>query len=153
MAAITSLGVFSRRKQRLIGVQAEVVLECGIGLGQHLNVRARTKELLTGACQDDDVNIFVHARLKNGVVQLPVHRVAVGVGGRIVQLENGNSRVNSVVDQLASLNRAGERCYSSALLLILARPASRSLVGVGEASLSGVGSTRQSPSTLAERDR
>ncbi len=99
------LGSIFQSQQCLISVQAEVVLECGIYLGEHLYVGASTEKLVARPGKDDDVNIVVHACLKNGVIQLPVHGIAVGVRRRIVQLDHCHSRLDPIFNQRGGINR------------------------------------------------
>ena len=82
------LGRVLQAQQRLVRVQAEVVLEGRIDAGQHLDVRAGGEELVARARQHDHVDVVVHARRQDRIVQLPVHLVGVGVGGRIEHLDD-----------------------------------------------------------------
>ena len=52
------------------------------------------EKFLARAGQHDDMNVVVHARREDGVVELPVHLIAVGIGRRIVQLDDGNARLH-----------------------------------------------------------
>ena len=51
--------------ERLVGVQAEVVLELGIGVLEHADRRAGAEELLARAGEHDDVDGRVHARVED----------------------------------------------------------------------------------------
>ena len=55
-AAMTSFGVCSSRSQRLVRVQAEVVLELRVRVLEHPDVRAGAEELVARAAQDDHVD-------------------------------------------------------------------------------------------------
>ena len=94
------LGRVLKPKQHLVGVQAEVILEGGINAGQHLDVRARREELVTRSREQDHVDIVIHASRQDGVVQLPVHLVSIGIGGRVRHLNDADAAVLAVVDQL-----------------------------------------------------
>ena len=74
-------------EQRLVRVQAEVVLELGIRLLEHSDVGAGAEELLTRPAEHDDVDRRVHARGEDGRVDLEHHLVGIGVRRRIVQLD------------------------------------------------------------------
>ena len=94
------LGRVLQAQQRLIGMQAEVILESRIDADQHLDVRAGGKEFIARAGQHDHVHIVVHARLEDGLIELPVHLVGVGIGRRIAQFDHRHTGVHPVVDQL-----------------------------------------------------
>ena len=51
--------------ERLVRVEAEVVLELRRDLGEHLDVRAGGEELVARAAQHDDVDVVVHARVED----------------------------------------------------------------------------------------
>ena len=93
------LGRVLQAQQHLVGVQAEVVLEGRIDAGQHLDVRARGEELVARAGQHDHVDVVVHARLEDGLIELAVHFVGVSIGRRIEHLDHGHAAVGAVVDQ------------------------------------------------------
>ena len=57
------------------------------------------KNLSPGAGEQDDVDVVVHARLEDGLVELAVHLVGVGVGRRIVHLDHGDTVFDAVVDE------------------------------------------------------
>ena len=82
------LGRLLESVHRLVGVQAEVVLERRIGVLEHADVGAGAEELLAGADEHDHVDRGVHARRQYRVVELAHHLVRVGVGRRVVQLEH-----------------------------------------------------------------
>ena len=48
--------------QRLIGMQAEIVLEAGRDSIEHTDFRARAKELIALAAHDNDMHIIIEAR-------------------------------------------------------------------------------------------
>ena len=101
-------------EQRLVRVQAEVVLEPRRDLGKHLDVRAGGEELVARAAQHDHVYGIVHPRFEDARVQFFVHFVRVGVGGGIVQLEDRHPFLNPIIDQISShsnlhfLNKVGD---------------------------------------------
>ena len=66
-------------QQRLVGVEAEVVLERLVRLFEHVDVGAGAEELLAVAGDDEDVDVVVEARLEDGGVELLHHLVGVGV--------------------------------------------------------------------------
>src|SRR5262249_43513080 len=76
-------GSVLKPQKHFIRVQAEVILEGRIDTGEHLDIRAGGEKLVSGTGQDDDVDVIVHTRFENGVVELTVHLVCVGVRGRI----------------------------------------------------------------------
>ena len=92
------LGRVLEAQQRLVGVQAEEVLEAGRDGVQHADVRAGREEPVALAAQDDDVDVVVEAGLQDRLVELAVHRVGVGVGGRIVDLDDRDAVGGAVVD-------------------------------------------------------
>jgi len=75
------LGRLLESVQGLVGMQAEVVLEVGIGALQHVDVGAGAEELLPQAGEYQDVDVGVEPSLENGLVQLAHHLVGVAVGG------------------------------------------------------------------------
>ena len=77
------LGRVLQAKQRLIRVQAKIILERRIDAGQHLDVRPGGKELIPRSRQHDHVRVIVHTRFKNRLIELAVHLIGVGVGRRI----------------------------------------------------------------------
>ena len=85
--------------ERLIGVEAEVVLELWRDLREHLDVGPGGEELLARAAQDDDVHGIVHARVEDAGIERLVHLVGVGVRGRIVQLEDGHAVLDAIFDE------------------------------------------------------
>ena len=74
------LGRVLEAQERLVGVQAEEVLEAGRDGVQHADVGAGREEPVALAAQDDHVHVVVEAGLQDRVVELPVHGVRVGVG-------------------------------------------------------------------------
>ena len=92
-AAITSLGVCSSRDQRLVGVQAEHVLELRRHGVEHPDVGAGREELLALAGEHDHLDVGVEARVENRVVELAHHLVRVRVGRRIVHLDEADVAV------------------------------------------------------------
>ena len=87
-------------QQHFVGVQAEIIFERRIDAGEHLDVRARGEKLVARAGQHDDVDVVVHARLEDGLVELAVHFVGVGIGRGIAHLDHGDAAVGAVVDEL-----------------------------------------------------
>jgi hypothetical protein len=71
--------------ERLVRVQAEVVLEARSDLAEHPDVRSGAEELVAGAGQHDDVDRVVEARGEDRVVELQHHRVRVAVRRRGVR--------------------------------------------------------------------
>ena len=88
-------------RQRLVGVEAEVVFEGRRHLRQHRDVGARAEELLARAGDDDDVDGLVHPRAQDGRVELLHHLVRVGVRGRVVEREDGQPFGRLVADERA----------------------------------------------------
>ena len=88
--------------QRLVRMQAEVVLELRRDLGKHLDVRAGGEELVAGAAEHDDVDVVVHTRIQDARIELLVHFVGVGVGRGVVQLEDRDAFFHPVVDEISS---------------------------------------------------
>ena len=107
IAAITSFGRVLQAQQHFVGVQAEVILERRVDAGQHLDVRASGEKLVARTGEHDDVNVVVHACFQDGLVELTVHFIGVGVGGRIEHLDHRDAAIGAVVDQLL---RAFARC-------------------------------------------
>ena len=60
---------------------------------------ARGKELLASSGQNDNVYVIVHPRLKDGVIELPVHVVTVGVCGRIAEFYDGYPGIGTLLFQ------------------------------------------------------
>jgi len=83
-------------QQGLVGVQAEVVLEGGGDALQHRDVGAGAEELFAGAGKDDDVHVVIHAGAQDRRVERLHHLVGVGVGGRVVQGQDGDATVGVV---------------------------------------------------------
>ena len=100
------LGRVLEAQQRLVGVQAEEVLEAGRDGVEHADVRAGREEAVALAAQHDDVHVVVEAGLEDRLVELAVHRVGVGVGRRIVDLDDGDAVGGAVVDDRAIELRA-----------------------------------------------
>ncbi len=88
-------------RQRLVGVQAEVVLEVRVRRLEHVDVGAGAEDLLAGAGEHDDVDRRVEAGLEDAVVELAHHLVGVGVGRRVVEGEVGDPLPDLVVHQRA----------------------------------------------------
>ena len=86
-------------EQSFVGVQAEVVLECGIDAGQHLDICASGEKLLSRPGEHDHVRIVVHAGFEDCVIELAVHLIGVGIGRRIVQFDHGHAAIDTVVEQ------------------------------------------------------
>ena len=99
-AAMTSFGRVLEAEQRLVGVQAEEVLEAGRDGVQHPDVGAGREEPVALAAQDDDVHVVVEAGLQDGLVELPHHRVGVGVRRRVVHLDDRDAVGGAVVNDL-----------------------------------------------------
>src|SRR5207253_124899 len=59
--------------ERLVRVQAEVVLEVGSTLLKHLDIRPRAEELVARACQHQDVDGFIHSRIEDVHIELAHH--------------------------------------------------------------------------------
>jgi hypothetical protein len=57
------------------------------------------EELLARAPQHDHVHFVVHPRAQDAVIQLAVHLIRVGVGRRVVQLEDGHAFFHAIIDQ------------------------------------------------------
>src|SRR5260370_40870531 len=103
-------------------VQEEVILERWIDRGQHLDVCAGGEKLIACAREYDDVNIVIHARLEDGLVEMTVHLGGVSVSRRIVHLDHGHAGVGAIVDEWVR-GFAGGRlgCGRHKLLLIDSR--------------------------------
>ena len=80
-------------------MQAKVIFESRIDAGQHPDVRARRKKLVTGAGEQDDVNVVVHAGPQDGVIELAIHFVGVSIRRRIVDLDYGYPAIHAIVDE------------------------------------------------------
>jgi hypothetical protein len=85
--------------QRLVGVQAEVVLEGRVRRLEHVDVGAGAEELLARAGEHDHVHVVVEARLEDRRVELAHHLVGVGVGRRVVEGQVGDPLADLVVHQ------------------------------------------------------
>jgi hypothetical protein len=96
-------------RQRLVGVQAEVVLEVRIDGLEHVDVRAGAEELLARARDQDDEDLRVEARLEDALVEVPHHLVRVGVRRRIVEREDGDAALLAKLDQLGRRGRRRHR--------------------------------------------
>ena len=107
-----------KAKKRLIGVQAKEVLKRGVDAGQHLYVRAGGEKLISRSGQHKDIDVVVHARFQDGLVELPVHFVGVSVRRRIIQLDDSDAAVGTVIDQLFTdlLGRGLDRSRHEVLL-------------------------------------
>src|SRR5215831_811132 len=81
-------------------MQAEVILECWIDAGEHLDIRTRREELISGAGQHNHVDVIVHASLEDRVIELAIHLVGVRIRGRVEHLNNCYSAIRAVVDEL-----------------------------------------------------
>ena len=92
------LGRVLEAQERLVGVQAEEVLEPRRDGVQHPDVRAGGEEAVSLAAQDDHVHFVIEAGLQDGVVQLAHHRVRVGVGRRVVHLDDRDPVLGPVLD-------------------------------------------------------
>jgi len=88
--------------QRLVRMQAEVVLELRRDLRKHLDVRAGGEELVAGAAEHDDVDVVVHTRIQDARIELLVHFIGVGVSRGVVQLEDCDAFFHPVVDEISS---------------------------------------------------
>jgi hypothetical protein len=86
-------------------VQAEVVLEVGVGGLQHVDVGAGAEELVAFAAQNDHVDVLVEARLEGDLVQLAHHLVGVGVVRRIVEGQVRHPLLDLVMNQGALRGR------------------------------------------------
>src|SRR5262249_34936462 len=91
------LGRVLQPEQRLIGMQAEIVFEGWIDAGQHLDVGAGGEKFVARPGQEQDVDVVVHARLQDALVDLPVHLVGVGIGGGVGWFGYGNSVFNAII--------------------------------------------------------
>jgi hypothetical protein len=87
-------------QQHFVGMETEIVFECGIDAGQHLDVCAGREKLIACAGQHDHVNVILHAGTQDCVIELPVHLVGVGVGGRIAHLDNCHTAFGAVIHKL-----------------------------------------------------
>jgi hypothetical protein len=47
-----------------------------------------------------DVDVIVHASLKNRLVELAIHLVGVGIGGGIGHFDDRDSAISAVIDEL-----------------------------------------------------
>jgi hypothetical protein len=93
------LGRLLQAVQRLVGVQAEVVLEVRVGRLQHVDVGAGAEELVAFALQNDHVHVLVEPGLENAVVELTHHLVRIGIGRRVVEGDVGDPFSDLVVNQ------------------------------------------------------
>src|SRR5690349_3442696 len=81
-------------------MEAEVIFESRVHGGKHLDVGARGEELVARPGEQEHVNVIVHARPQDGILELPHHFIGIGVGRRVVHLDYRHARVGAVVDQL-----------------------------------------------------
>jgi hypothetical protein len=79
-------------------MQAEIIFESGVNAGQHLDVGAGGEELVTRAREHNHIHAVVHAGLQDGVIELPVHLVGIGIGGWIAHLDHCDACVGAVFD-------------------------------------------------------
>ena len=61
--------------QRLVGVQAEVVLEVGIRVLEHPDIGAGAEELLAGAAEHDDVDVPASMRASSTAASISLHHL------------------------------------------------------------------------------
>src|SRR5262249_55790539 len=71
--------------ERLVGVQTEIVFVSRRHAREHLNIGARTKELLALASDHDHLDRLIHARVENRAIELLHHLIAVRIRRRIIQ--------------------------------------------------------------------
>ena len=64
------LGRVLKPQKHFVCMQTEVILEGRVNAGQHADVRARGKELVARAGNDDHIGVIVHTRLQNGSIHL-----------------------------------------------------------------------------------
>ena len=87
-------------QQGFIRMEAEVILERRVDARQHFDVCTRGEELIAYACEHDYIDVVIHAGFEDGFVELAVHLVGIGVGGRIVHFDDSNAAIGAVVDEL-----------------------------------------------------
>jgi hypothetical protein len=92
------LGRVLHAQQRLVGVQAEVVLELRLGALEHRDVGAGAEELLALAGDDHDFDLLVEARAQDRLVQVAHHLQRVAVGRRAGEREQGDAAARLVAD-------------------------------------------------------
>ena len=97
-------------QQHFVGMKTKIVLEGWIDAVQHLDIRACREEFVARSREQDHVHIIVHARLENGVIQLPVHLVGVSVRRWIIHLNNSNAGIVTVINQ-SLLRFGGSSCH------------------------------------------
>ena len=97
------LGGVLEAEEGLVRVEAEGVLLLGLQRLEVVDVRAGAEEAVARAADDDDVDPGVHPQVEHVGVELTVHRVAVAVGGGVVEGEDRDT-----VDVLA----VNEHAYS-----------------------------------------
>ncbi len=85
-------------RQRLVGVQAEVVLELRRDRVQHSDVCAGGEEALAFAGEDDDFDAVVETRVENCFIELPHHLMRVGVCRRIIHRDDRDVPVLCIGD-------------------------------------------------------
>ena len=98
-------------RKRLIGMQTEIILKCGVRLRQHRDTRARGEEFLARAAQHNHVNALIHSRAQNRGIELLHHLVRVGIRRGIVHLNDGQATVVLILDQLFLLHQSRCRHY------------------------------------------
>jgi hypothetical protein len=107
--------------ERFVGVEAEIVFELRVGLGEHGDAGARGEKLFASAADDDDVDGLVHAGLEDGRIELLHHVVGIGVGGWVVHFKDGDAVFDAIFDEFFGCD-AGCGCHCSLLLSLHLKP-------------------------------
>src|ERR1700730_13319621 len=94
------LGGLLEPAKRFVCVKTEVVFEVRVGLRKHGNARTRGEKVLARASNNDDMDVLVHARPQNCIVELKHHFMGITVDRRIVHFEDGHAVLHTVLDEL-----------------------------------------------------
>ena len=109
------LGRVLQTQQHFIGMQAEIIFKCRIDAGEHLDIGAGGKELVTRPGQQQHVHVIVHAGFQDALIELPVHFVGISIRRRIAKLDHGYAVFNTIVHQGLGFSCCGSRHFKSSL--------------------------------------
>src|SRR5712692_8286532 len=99
-------------QERLIGVQAEVILELGARRPKHVDIRTGAEKFLARAAQNDHMSAVIHPHAEDRRVELLHHFVRIGIGRRIVQVQYRNAILDPVMNEFLRIRHG----YGHALL-------------------------------------
>src|SRR5579883_885373 len=74
------LGRLLQTGERLVSVQAEIILERRRHRIKHADLGARAEELLACPAHDQDMNVLIKTSLQYSLIELAHHLIAVGIG-------------------------------------------------------------------------